>query len=130
SFGFLQPDRLKLAAEGRGNRSEGGKSFDLVRLTGAGIDPIEVWFDHASHLPAKLVIQAAEPVTVHLADWRRTGALTLPFTIQTSTGLVQYDATSRLDHAAVEAGGGPDPFVPPPAPPPDYVFTDAKPAVI
>jgi hypothetical protein len=130
SFGFLQPDRLRLATESRGSRSEAGRNFDLVRFSGSGIAPIEAWFDRASHLPAKLVIEAADPVTVRLGDWRRSGALTLPFTIQTSTGLVKYDATSRLDHAVVEPGDGPDPFAPPPAPPPDYVFTDARPAVM
>ncbi|HLZ65448.1 MAG TPA: aspartyl protease family protein [Aliidongia sp.] len=130
SFGFLLPNRLNLSAEGRGSRSEGGKSFDLVRLAAPGVTPIEVWFERTSHLPLKLVVESAEPITVRLVDWRRAGALTLPYTIQTSTGLVRYDATSRLDHASVEPAAGPNPFAPPPAPPPDYVFAEGRPAVM
>ena len=130
SFGFLLPDRLPAPAETAGSRSEDGKSYDLVRFRPAGSDPVEIWFERTSHLPMKLVIQSVDPITVHLIDWRRSGPLVLPFTLQTSNGLVKYDATSRLDHAAIEAAGGPDPFAPPPAPPPDYVFADAKPAVM
>lgn len=130
SFGFLLPDRGKVPINGLGSRSEGGKTYDLVRFAPVGSDPVEIWFERSSHLPMKLVILSVEPVTVHLLDWRRAGSLVLPYTLQTSNGLVQYDATSRLDHAVSEPGDGPDPFAPPPAPPPDYVFADAKPAVM
>ena len=130
SFGFLSPDRLKVPAETAGSRDEGGKTYDLVRFNPAGSDPVEIWFERTSHLPLKLVIQNVDPVTVHLIDWRRSGPLVLPFTLQTSNGLVKYDATSRLDHAVIEVVDGPDPFAPPPDPPPDYVFAAAKPAVM
>ena len=130
SFGFLLPDRLKTPAETEGSRTEGGKAYDLVRFSPAGSDPLEVWFDRASHLPMRLVIRSADPVTVNLVDWRRSGPLMLPFTLQISNGLVKYDATARLDHAVIEGSGDPDPFAPPPNPPPDYVFADAKPAVM
>ena len=130
SFGFLLPDRLKTPAETQGSRTEGGKTYDLVRFAPAGSDTLEVWFERASHLPMKLVIHSADPVSVNLVDWRRSGPLVLPFTLQTSNGLVKYDATSRLDHAAIEGAGDPDPFAPPPAPPPDYVFAASKPAVM
>jgi hypothetical protein len=130
SFGFLDPDRLKASALGAGVRSEGGKTYDLVRFILPGTEPVEVWYERASHLPMRLVIDSADPVTVQLLDWRRSGALLLPFTLQTSNGLVKYDAISRLDDVALEPAGGPDPFAPPPAPPPDYVFTQAKPAVM
>lgn len=130
SFGFLVPDQLKVPAEPQGDRSEGGKNYDLVRFMPAGGVPVDVWFERISHLPMKLLIQGTDPVTVRLADWRRSGALTLPFSLQTSNGLVKYDATSRLDRALIEAGGGPDPFAPPPSPPPDYIFAEAKPAVM
>ena len=130
SFGFLMPDRLKVPAEAGGSRSEGGKNYDLVRFRPAGAAPVEIWFERTGHLPMKLVILSPDPVTVHLVDWRRSGPLMLPFTLLTSNGLVKYDATSRLDHAVIEAGGGPDPFAPPPAPPPDYIFAESKPAVM
>ena len=129
-FGFLQPERLRVPVEAAGTQTEGGKTFDLVRFSPPGAVPVLVWFERASHLPLKLTLLRAEPVTVRLADWRRAGGLTLPFTTETSTGLVRYDATSRLDHVALEAPGEPDPFAPPPAPPPDYVFAEAKPAVM
>lgn len=130
SFGFLQPERLRVPVEAAGTRTEGGKTFDLVRFSPPGAVPVLVWFERASHLPLKLTLLRAEPVTVRLVDWRRAGGLTLPFTTETSTGLVRYDATSRLDHVALEAPDEPDPFAPPPAPPPDYVFAEAKPAVM
>lgn len=130
SFGFLLPDRLQVPTEAAGSRTENGKTFDLVRFSPPGAVPVLVWFERTSHLPLKLTLARAEPVTVRLVDWRRAGALTLPFTTETSTGLVRYDATSRLDHAAVEAAAEPDPFAPPPVPPPDYVFAAAKPAVM
>ena len=130
SFGFLLPERLRVPVEAAGTRTESGKTFDLVRFSPPGAVPVLVWFERASHLPLKLTLLRAEPVTIRLIDWRRAGGLTLPFTTETSTGLVRYDATSRLDHVALEAPGEPDPFAPPPAPPPDYVFADAKPAVM
>lgn len=130
SFGFLQPERLRVPVEAAGTQTEGGKTFDLVRFSPPGAVPVLVWFERASHLPLKLTLLRTEPVTVRLVDWRRAGGLTLPFTTETSTGLVRYDATSRLDHVALEAPDEPDPFAPPPAPPADYVFAEAKPAVM
>ncbi|HEV2677824.1 MAG TPA: aspartyl protease family protein [Aliidongia sp.] len=130
SFGFLQPDRLKVPGQAVGVRTEGGKSFDLVRLSPPGGAPVVVWFERTSHLPLKLIVERNEPVTIRMIDWRRAGALVLPFTIETSNGITRYDTVAKLDHAAYEGAGDPDPFAPPPAPPPDYVLADAKPAVM
>jgi hypothetical protein len=130
SFAFLEPDRLKVPMDAAGTRSENGKSFDLVRFLPPGAAPVVVWFDQASHLPLKISVEQASPVTIRYIDWRRAGALTLPFTIQTSSGLARYDTIARLDHVALEGAEGPDPFAPPPPPPPDYVFAEGKPAVM
>jgi len=131
SFAFLDPERAKAAIKPAGVRSDGGKTYDLLRLTPPGGAAVEVWYERSSHLPMRLVIEGAEPVTIRLVDWRRSGALLLPFTLQSSNGLVKYDAVSRLDHAALDpAGEGQNPFAAPPMPPPDYVFGTGKPVVM
>ncbi|GGF31006.1 hypothetical protein GCM10011611_41410 [Aliidongia dinghuensis] len=130
SFGFLMPQRRDVVPAAAGARSEGGREFDLVRFASPGTLPVVAWFDRASHLPMKLTVERAEPITVRLDDWRRSGSLLLPFAIETSTGLVQYDAESRLESATIGLEDGPSPFAPPPAPPPDYVFAEGKPAVM
>jgi hypothetical protein len=55
--------------------AEGGRRFDVRRVTPLHGAPIEVWYDSASGLPNRAILQYAENELVrHYDDWRDIGA--------------------------------------------------------
>ena len=54
---------------------EGGRRFDVKRITPLRGAPVEVWYDSASGLPDRAILQYAENRLVrHYEDWRNVGA--------------------------------------------------------
>jgi hypothetical protein len=53
---------------------EGGRSFDVRRVTPSNGAPVEVWYDSVSGLPDRAILQYAENRLVrHYEDWRDVG---------------------------------------------------------
>jgi len=70
-----------------GSKNEKGKSYDVLTVTPPKSSlPIDVWFDHATHLPVKAV-QTAGPMvtTIAMADFRPVDGLMIPYRVDTST---------------------------------------------
>ena len=81
-YGYLQKDAegahiayLKMQHADR-------RSYETLRATPPGGQPVELWFDTATGLLAKsLWTMPIETITVRYEDYRRVGAVTVPFKI-------------------------------------------------
>jgi len=63
-----------------GTKTEEGRRYDVVRVTPKGSLPFDVWFDAASHLPARTVTPIGTSTTVTtFADYRSVRGLRIPF---------------------------------------------------
>jgi hypothetical protein len=125
SFGFLFADRTNVPAELAGQRQEGKRTFDLVRLSPPGLRSFELWLDAETAVPARLILRGAPDLVVTFADYRPVAGLKLPFRVTISDGLTQND--QRLDMQQIDAeevNPDNDPFAVPPSAPPDYSFAN------
>ena len=127
SLAFLFPERNGLAGKALGRRmDESGHAFDVVRLTGAGVTPIELWLDAGTALPSRIRLGPAGELVVSLEDYRDVDGVKLPGTVRASTGLVRYDHVQHLGTAELNPAIAADPFAAPPAPAPDYRFETGR----
>jgi hypothetical protein len=95
--GWWFPERRPAAREPAGARQDGARAFDLVRITPEAGRPFTLWIDRATHLIDRVVEQEGERQSVvRFADYRRVGALTLPFTIRTGDGDDANDAVETV----------------------------------
>jgi len=79
--GYLKPDDATVygAAE---ERVEGGTRYWLVQATPAGAEPVQLWFDAATHRLARIVRQMPISVlVVRLEDYREVDGVSLPFRV-------------------------------------------------
>ena len=107
--GWWFPERRPASREPAGSTREGARTFDLVRITPEAGRPFTVWIDRATHLIDRIVEQEGERQSVtRFADYRRVGALTLPFTIREGDGDLEHDDVEavtgiELDPAIADA---------------------------
>ncbi len=100
--GWWFPGRWAATVEDGGTRTEGGRSFDLVRFTPEGGRAFVLWIDHDSHLPDRAVEQAAEQVNVmRYADFRWVGGLRLPFLVRSGDGDPKFDDVEAVERIAI-----------------------------
>jgi hypothetical protein len=69
-----------------GSKSDKGRDYDVLGVTAPGSKlPLDVWFDHTTHLPMRSV-QDIGPGTfnVTFADYRPVHGLIVPFSVDTS----------------------------------------------
>jgi hypothetical protein len=83
-------------------RTEGARSFDLVRFMPEGGRAFVLWIDHDTHLPDRAVEQAAEQVNVtRYADFRWVGGLRLPFSVRSGDGDAKFDDVESVERIAI-----------------------------
>jgi len=70
-----------------GERQSGGRSFQVVRVHPNGGAARELWFDRRTGLLGRIVeVGCARPATVEVSDYRRVGAVSVPFRFVTYGG--------------------------------------------
>jgi hypothetical protein len=90
--GWFYPSRFGADGAHIGVRSSHGKSFDVLRVQPVGGEARELWFDRRSGLLTRIVDPSgAKPVTIELSDYRRVGAVSLPFKASTDRGGLRQD---------------------------------------
>jgi hypothetical protein len=96
-YGFFYAARFDAHGQVLGVRQAGGKSYDVVEVKPFGGDARELWFDHASHLLARIVDRAGgKPVTVELSDYRKVGPVRVAFR-QTVIGAAGPPQVRQID---------------------------------
>jgi predicted aspartyl protease len=115
--GWWFPERRPATRERAGTSHEGARAFDLVRITPEAGRPFTVWIDRATSLIDRIVEQEGErPSVTRFADYRRVGALTLPFAIRQGDGDQANDAVETVTGIEIDPAIPDDRFALPPAP--------------
>jgi Aspartyl protease/PDZ domain len=74
------------AVSSRGRRTAGGRAYDVLSVTPKGSLPFDVWFDAATHLPARTVaVIGTSTATSTFADYRTVSGLRVPFVQNTDS---------------------------------------------
>ena len=128
---FLFRNRWPAETSYVGKKTADGVSYDVVRVTPKGAEPMEIWFDPATHLVAREIqLTGAQPQTYLLSDWKQMGAIRAPAkTIVRVGGNPKFDQIVEVEHVDQNKAMPPDRFGPPPPPAYDAIFPAKKTSV-
>ncbi|HET8541868.1 MAG TPA: aspartyl protease family protein, partial [Anaeromyxobacter sp.] len=117
------PERWPASIEDGGERREGDRRFDVVRITPRGGRPFELWVDAASGLVDRFSEKDESRVrTTFLSDYRETDGVRVPFRVRETTGDPKYDAVFTVERVSLGERVEEARFSPPPPPPPDFAI--------
>ena len=115
--GWWFPERRPASREPAGTTREGARTFDLVRITPEAGRPFTMWVDRATQLIDRIVEPEGERQSViRFADYRKVGALTLPFTIREGDGDLEHDAIETVTGIEIDPAIPDERFALPPLP--------------
>lgn len=100
SFGFFFPDRFPAIFEYEGSKDEKGVTFEVVRVSPSGLDPVDVWINRDTHRVERVVYADGRNVT-HLSDYRKVGSVEIPFAATENGVTVRARAVAFEPAAAV-----------------------------
>lgn len=121
--GFWHPDRQPAAFSYVGVKTEGTRSFDVLRITPSGGRPFDLWLDRATHVIDRFVEQGATRTTAtFFSDYRTVSGVEMPFKIHQTNGEAKYDVDLTVEAIGFEASAPTGAFSPPPPPKPDFGF--------
>ena len=118
-YAFFFPRRFPAARDYAGTRKENGKTYEAVKVTPAGAEAFEIWFDPATHLIVREVqLTGAHPHSYLLSNYSQFAGLRVPGkTIDRVAGDPKYDVVTQVGSIAL---GGPEKasrYAAPPPPP-------------
>ncbi len=110
-----------------GAKTDGARSFDILRITPNGGRPFDMWIDAQTHLIDRVVEKAALDLnTTSFTDYRRVAGRLMPFAWRMTNGDAHYDTVVKVDSVTFEDGAPVHAFEPPPPPRRDFGFTGAQ----
>jgi hypothetical protein len=125
--GFWYPERAAAEIVYAGGKSDGGRTFDAVRITPKGGRPFEVWVDTKTHLFDRTIEKTAIDVqTTFFSDYRNVAGKLVPFAIRSTNGEARYDTTIKVESVLFEDVGQAQAFAPPPPPQRDFGFLGGR----
>jgi len=129
--GWWFPDRHAATVALVGDRSENGRSFDVLEITPEGGRPFQAWIDRSSHLLDRTIEQQAEDLVVtSYADYRPVNGVSLPFTIRSGDGTdPSFDEVSTVETVEVNTAIPDSQYDIPPRPPSDISLPAHKDSV-
>jgi hypothetical protein len=117
-YGFFFPERFPSSRAYVGTRQTDTGTFEAVKVTPAGAEPFEIWFDPTTHRIAREVqLTGAQPHTFIFEDYAWIDGILVPKkTIDRVGNDPKYDTVSEV--AAITFGGPDEPsrYSPPPPP--------------
>jgi hypothetical protein len=123
AHGYWHNDKWPADIAYAGERKEGVRSFDVVRITPSGGRPFDLWFDTKTHVLDRSVERGAiRTNTTLFSDYRSVSGVEMPFRIHQTNGETKYDSDLTVDTIAFEKSAPPAIFSPPPPPKPDFAF--------
>src|SRR5439155_11893760 len=127
SLSYWYKDRRPGSLEYAGPKDQGGRRFEVVRITPEGGRPFDLWIDAATFLPDHVVEKMAiETRTTYLSDYRPVEGVKVPFAVRSTNGEVRYDQLITLESIELNKPVEEATFAMPAPPPPDYVFATGK----
>ncbi len=130
TFAPFFPGRYPAQIDYAGTRSDGGVTYQALKITPKGGDPVEVWFDPATHLMARTVeLTGAQPRTTMLSNYQTMDGVLLPMhEVARVANNPKFDTV--IDETGMQSVPVPDSrFAPPPPPAYDATFPAGKTAV-
>lgn len=110
-----------------GAKTEGGRTFDIVRITPQGGRPFDFWIDAETHIIDRMVEQTATLTnTTFMSDYRRVSGALIAYAIRQTTGEAKYDTFIKAASITFENEAPKGVFAPPPPPPADFGFNTAE----
>jgi hypothetical protein len=86
------PGRRAAAVEGAGERAEGDRRFQALKVHPEEGRPFELWIDRETGLFDRIVeAKARQTSTTFFSDYRAVDGLVLPFRLRSTTGDPKYD---------------------------------------
>jgi hypothetical protein len=126
AHGYWHTDKWPAEISYSGERTEGARSFDVVRITPAGGRPFDLWFDTKTHFIDRSVEKAATRTnTTFYDDYRSIAGVQLPFKVHQTNGEAKYDTSLVVNSIVFEQGATAGIFSPPPPPKADFGFVGA-----
>jgi hypothetical protein len=124
--GYFFPDRNPASFALEPAASKDGHQFDRIEATPAGGRTVELWIDRSDHLLHRVVIQLATVTeTIDYRDYRRSGALVLPFEIVTDNGDQPETGVARINDYRVTSASAAQSLLQRPAAPTDSTIHSA-----
>jgi hypothetical protein len=130
TYAMFFAGRYPALIEDAGSRSADGVTYQALKITPKGGDPVEVWFDPATHLMARgIELTGAQPHTTIASAYRMLDGVMVPtHEIVRVANNPKYDMV--IDETSMESVPVPDSrFAPPPPPAYDASFPAGKTAV-
>jgi hypothetical protein len=117
-YGFFFADRFPAGRDYVGQRQADGKTYDAVKITPAGAEPFEVWFDPSSHVVEREVqLTGGQPHTFLFSDFTRFGDILAPAKVIDRVGPdPKYDVVVSVKSIAFGGHESAGAFAPPPPP--------------
>ena len=127
TLAYWYTERWNGLIESSGTREEGGRGFEVIRITPQGGRPFELWLDARTYLPDRLIEKkAAETRTTYFSDYRETGGVRVPFVSRSTNGEVRYDQVITVQSVAWNVPLTDEMFRMPGPPPPDFGIAGGK----
>lgn len=86
AYAYLYPSRFDVRCVLVGGRQHQGSAYDVVKVEPMGGRARELWFDRRTGLLGLMIESGPKPLTVEVSDYRRVGAVMIPFRSVTSGG--------------------------------------------
>lgn len=97
-YGYYFRSRFDARASYVGARQADGRSFEVVRAHPNGGKARELWFDRKTGLLGRIVeTEGKAPLTVEVGDYRRVGAVQVPFRFVSFGGGLAKPVTRTLE---------------------------------
>lgn len=104
SYGYFFPSRFEAQLTTVGVRQNGSRTFDAIKVEPAGGEPRELWFDRRTGQLAVIVDETGpRQGRTEYSDYRRVGALTVPFRTYAYGGTHAASAEMKLQSVNAEA---------------------------
>jgi hypothetical protein len=123
ALGYFYPERWPATLEYQGEKTEGGRSFLVVRASPKGGRPYDIWIDTKTNLIDHTVEKAAiETRTVFYSDYREVQGVRIPFSQRSTNGEEKYDQLISVKSIEFNVALADARFAPPAPPPPDFAI--------
>jgi hypothetical protein len=122
-FGWWRPDRLHAAIVWARAEKLSGRLYDVLQVTPTGGDGFELWLDHSTHLPGRLIVdRSTGKETMRLSGWRRVQQLGLPSRIEVEIPAEHRHWIETVTDTDINPPIDASRYAPPTRLPADYVF--------
>ena len=127
TLAYWYPERWGGVIEYSGLKEEGGRRFQVIRITPGGGRPFDLWLDAQTDLPDRLIEKKEQETrTTYLSDYRESGGLKVPFVSRTTNGEARYDQVTTVRSIEWNAPLDEKMFRMPQPPPPDFAIAAGR----